>query len=141
MNPLFLPILEKIISTVGNFLDPAKKVEAELAILRLHQDAAFKEIDTALALSKQQNDINLEEAKSESIFKSGWRPFTGWVFGIALLWQYLVKPGVEVGYIFYTGHAVPVPLPTLDNVLWELGFGMLGLGALRTTEKIKGVSK
>lgn len=141
MSPLVFGLLGKVIESVGQFLDPTKKAEAELAILRLHQDAAFKEIDTAVALAKQQNDVNLEESKSESLFKSGWRPFVGWVFGVALLWQYLVKPGVETFYIFYTGHAVPVPLPSLDNVLWELGFGLLGLGALRTTEKIKGVAK
>lgn len=140
MNPLLLTLFGKVVDTVTGFLDPSKKAEAELAILKLQQDAAFKEIDTVLALAKQQNDVNLEEAKSENMFKAGWRPFAGWVFGLALLWQYLAKPGIETIYIFHTGHATPVPLPTLDNVLWELGFGMLGLGTLRTAEKIKGVT-
>ena len=141
MNPLILGILGKVVDTVSNFLDPAKKLEAELAILRLHQDASFKELDVALELSKQQNDVNLEEAKSESFFKSSWRPAIGWVCGSALFFQYLFSPLLQTGYIFYTGHALPVDMPKLDDMLWELLFGMLGLGTLRTVEKIKGVSK
>ena len=37
------------------------------------------------------------------------------------------------------GLKVP-PLPTLDGSLWELLFGMLGLGTLRTIEKARGVA-
>lgn len=141
MNPLLFSLFDKVVDTVAGFLDPTKKAEAELALLKLQQDTAFKEIDVALALAKQQNDVNLEEAKSESFFKSSWRPAIGWICGGALFFQYLFSPLLQTSYIFYTGHSLPVALPTLDNMLWELLFGMLGMGTLRTVEKLKGVNK
>lgn len=140
MNPLLFPLIEKVITTVGNFLDPTKKAEAELALLKLQQDATFKEIDTALSLAKQQNDINQAEATNPSLFVSGWRPFIGWVCGAALCYQYLIRPLAKGFYIAYTGHAFPVEMPGLDDNLWQLLVGMLGLGGFRTFEKVKGVS-
>lgn len=141
MNPLLIGLLDKVIGTVANFIDPTKKAEAELAVLKLQQESEFRAIEAELAASKQQTDINLEEAKSDSLFVSGWRPAIGWVFGTALLWQFILKPGITTVYIFYTGHAVPVTLPGLDDNLWQLGAGMLGLAGFRTFEKVKGVAK
>lgn len=140
MNPLLFGLIDKVIGTVANFLDPTKKAEAELALLKLQQDQVFREIDAELAAAKQQTDINLEEAKNASLFVSGWRPAIGWIFGLALVWQFVLKPGITTVYIFYTGHAVPVVLPGLDDNLWQLGAGMLGLAGFRTFEKVKGVA-
>jgi hypothetical protein len=140
MNPLLFGLLDKVIGTVANLMDPSKKAEAELAILRLQQDAAFKDIDTALALAKQQNDINQAEATNTSLFVSGWRPFIGWVCGAALFYQYLFRPLAKGAYIAYTGHDFPVQMPGLDENLWQLLVGMLGLGGFRTFEKVKGVA-
>lgn len=141
MSPLLIPLIDKVISTVGNFLDPTKKAEAELALLKLQQDATFKEIDTALALAKQQNDINQVEAANSSLFVSGWRPFIGWVCGSALCYQYIVRPIIKGVYVAYTGHDFPVQFPGIDENLWQLMLGMLGLGGFRTYEKVKGVAK
>ena len=140
MNPLLFPLIDKVISTVGNFLDPTKKAEAELALLKLQQDAAFKDIDTALALAKQQNDINQVEAANSSMFVSGWRPFIGWVCGSALCYQYIIRPFAKGIYVAYTGHDFPVMFPGIDENLWQLMLGMLGLGGFRTYEKVKGVA-
>ena len=140
MNPLLFGLLDKVIGTVANFIDPTKKAEAELALLKLQQETAFKDIDAALALAKQQNDINLAEASNSSIFVSGWRPFIGWVCGAAIAYQYLVRPCVKGLYIMYTGHDFPVNLPGLDENLWQLLVAMLGLGGFRTVEKVKGVA-
>lgn len=90
--------------------------------------------------SKAQTGINLEQAKSDRLFVSGARPAAMWVFNLALAWQFLLRPAIETVYIFYTGHAVPVPLPTLDNALWEMGFGLLGLAGLRSWDKKNGVA-
>lgn len=140
MNPLLFGLIDKVVGTVANFLDPAKKAEAELALLKLQQDAVFRQIDAELAAAKQQTDINLEEAKNASLFVSGWRPAIGWLFGVAIGWQFALKPAITTFYIFYTGHAVPVELPGLDDNLWQLGAGMLGLAGFRTFEKVKGVA-
>ena len=71
-------------------------------------------------------------------FQSCWRPAIGWVCALALASQYIVRPLVLWGFTL-TGHSVPV-LPGLDDNLWQLMFGMLGMGTLRTVEKFKGVA-
>jgi hypothetical protein len=118
--------------------DPAQKLAAQQELMKMAIDKELAVMANDTALVKMQTDINLEEAKSDSLFKSGWRPGAGWVFVAALAWQFILRPIIETGFIFYTGHAVPVPLPTLDGMLWELGFGMLGLGSLRKFVKVKG---
>jgi len=86
-----------------------------------------------------QLKVNEAEAQSSSIFVAGWRPFIGWVCGAALLYSYLLVPLV-VWLGFVIGKPVPKP-PTLDANLWELMFGMLGMGALRTYEKVSKLTK
>ena len=52
-----------------------------------------KEIDPnkALELVKLQNEINKVEAQHRSVFVSGWRPFIGWVCGVALAYNFIVR--------------------------------------------------
>lgn len=141
MNPLLLTLLSKVSDTVANFLDPAKKAEAELALLRLQQDAAFKEIDTALAFAKQQNDINALQATNSNIFISGPRPFLMWVGGLGVAWQWIIAPALAFIFPLCTGKPLSTALPTIDpNLLWLLGSLMgLQIGA-RSFEKVKGVA-
>jgi hypothetical protein len=56
----------------------------------------------------------------------------------ALAYQYIVRPLLTWG-LMATGHAIP-PMPGLDDNLWQLLLGMLGLGGLRTVEKLKGAA-
>lgn len=86
----------------------------------------------------EQIEVNKIEAASASVFNSGWRPFIGWVCGTALMFEYVVSPLIVWGAAS-TGHPIPPP-PKLDEVLWQLMFGMLGMGTLRTFEKVKGVA-
>ena len=141
MNPLLLGLLDKVIGTVADFIDPTKKAEAQLAVLKLQQDASFKDIDTALAYAKQQTDINLEEAKSEGLLKSGWRPFIGWIGGVGLAYEWIAVPLGTFAYTTITGHALPVQPPVMDpNLMWLIG-SMLGLNiGARSMEKLKGAS-
>lgn len=108
--------------------DKAQAAAAQLELLK-----ALQEADTS------QNEVNAEEAKSSSIFVAGWRPAIGWVCALALAYQYLLVPlgtwGLDLAHI-----VVPTP-PTLSDDLWQLMFGMLGMGGLRTFEKIKGLGK
>ena len=139
MNPLLFGLLDKVIGTVANFIDPTKKAEAELALLKLQQDAAFKEIDTELAKMKAQTDINLEEAKNPNVFVSGWRPATGWICVVGLGYQWLVVPLVTFVYTLWTGHALPVTPPDMDGNLLMLIGSILGVNIVtRGVEKVKG---
>lgn len=88
---------------------------------------------------KAQTDVNAVEAASNNVFVAGWRPFIGWVGGSALAWQYVLAPFISwVG--FCIGHPLPKP-PTFDGSIYELVFALLGIGGMRTFEKIKGVAK
>ena len=91
------------------------------------------------AWDKQQNDVNAVEAANPNLFVSGWRPFIGWTCGLALAYQYVLAPLV-MWLALTCGLNLSAP-PRLDETLWQLVFAMLGLGGLRTYEKVRGVSK
>jgi hypothetical protein len=86
-----------------------------------------------------QIKVNQEEAKHKSTFVSGWRPFIGWTCGVALSYHFVIQP-LLVFVLNATGQ--PVELPTFDmSSLMTVLMGMLGLGGLRTFEKVKKVTK
>lgn len=72
-----------------------------------------------------------------SFFRSGWRPFAGWVCVSGLLVQIVFIPLV-VGLCSLFGHQVVFPTLDMSSLLTMLG-SMLGLGTLRTAEKLNGV--
>lgn len=102
-------------------------------------DQEKQQLAAAVMIVQGQIDTNKAEAGNASVFVSGWRPFVGWVCGAALAYQYIMRPLVAWGFAI-AGHPLPV-MPGLDDTLWELLFGMLGLGGLRSFEKVKGVAK
>lgn len=97
-------------------------------------DAAQKR---ALALAMSQIDVNKAEASNPKTFVAGWRPFIGWVCGVAFAWQFVVGPVLKFS-LAVLGHQVPLPILDTGPLITVLG-GMLGLGSLRTFEKVKGV--
>ena len=98
-----------------------------------------QQLAAAVMVIQGQLDINKAEAASPSAFTSGWRPGIGWVCALALFFQYIARPLLMwVGLV--SGHSWP-PLPGIDDNLWQLLLGMLGLGGLRTYEKVRGVSQ
>jgi hypothetical protein len=90
------------------------------------------------AWDKSQTDVNAVEAANPNLFVSGWRPFIGWVCGIALAYQYVAAPLLM--WIASSLHIALSAPPKLDGTLWELVFALLGMGGLRTFEKVKGVA-
>jgi len=90
--------------------------------------------------NKAQNAVNAIEARHKSIFVAGWRPFIGWVCGFALLYEFILNP--IAAWIITLSMDVPVYPPVLDTTqLYTVLLGMLGLGGLRTYEKLKGGTK
>ena len=106
--------------------DPAARDAAKLELLKLQQSGE-------LAAMVAQTDINKVEAANPSVFVSGWRPAIGWVCALAMAYQYLIRPFLAAFYPVLT-------FPGLDDNLWQLLAGMLGLGGLRTFEKLNGVA-
>lgn len=120
------------------------KAAAAAAVAQLQTIALQGQLNEEFAqltsVTTAQSDINKVEAANTSVLVSGWRPAIGWVCATALAYTYLVKPLVT-GAALIVGHPVPAPgLPGLDDNLWQLMFGMLGMGALRSFDKVKGVA-
>jgi hypothetical protein len=130
VGPVF-KVIDKLIP------DPAAKAAAQLEILKLNQSAEFKQLDADLEMARNQTDINKEEAKNASIFVSGWRPFIGWSCGFIFCANYIGVPLLAWASGIY-GWPAP-PRLEIGEILPVL-LGMLGLGGLRTAEKIKGAS-
>lgn len=138
MNPLLLSgIFDIGKALIERFLpDPEKKAAAQLELLKMQQSGELAALAATTDLAKAQLAVNEKEAQNASLFVSGWRPAIGWVCALALFYQFILRPlGVFVAQ--YVGHPIPNP-PGLDDTLWQLLFGMLGLGSLRTFEKVKG---
>lgn len=117
------------------FPSQAEKDKAKADLLQMQQNGEFRMFDGLAKSDEGQVLINTEEAKSESIFKSGWRPYIGWVCGGGLSYQLMFRP-------VFSWLAENLwqwkPMPSLDmDTLLPLLFGMLGLGAYRTYEKVK----
>jgi hypothetical protein len=133
MNPLLLgPVLEIGKSLIDRFFpDPADKAKAELDMMVLLQTQDLQRVIAQL-------EVNAKEAASPHLFVAGWRPAVGWCCAAGFLWATIGQPiaawvGVRYGW--------PAP-PAIDTdvLLYVLG-GMLGLGGLRSMEKIKGAAK
>jgi Holin of 3TMs, for gene-transfer release len=93
----------------------------------------------AIAMVQGQLEINKAEAVSPSVFVAGWRPFIGWVCGTACAWNWI---GLSLAkFIAITWFAKTINLNPADvSEMMPVLMGMLGLGGLRTYEKVKGVS-
>ena len=82
-----------------------------------------------------QVEVNKEEAKHRSSFVAGWRPFIGWTCGLALAYHFILQPILT---LVLTISSITVDLPEFDmSSLMTVLMGMLGLGGLRTYEKVK----
>lgn len=125
--PMLGPVLDKLVSMIP---DPAAREKAK-------SEYMAQMLAVFAAADQQQNETNKAEAASGSLFVAGWRPFVGWVCGAALAFQYLVRPILTAAASVF--HAPDFVLPSLDDNLWQLMLGMLGMGGLRTFEKLNGV--
>lgn len=95
------------------------------------------QLAAAVSLVQGQMEINKVEAASPSVFTSGWRPFIGWVCGTACAWNWLGLPIAKFG-LAVAGHSLSLSPADLSE-MWPLLMGMLGLGGLRTYERVRGV--
>jgi hypothetical protein len=115
--------------------DPAAKAQALLELKRLEQTGELAVLAAETELAKGQQAINLEEAKSENLFVSGWRPFIGWVCGAAFAYHFIMQPLLAFSMSSF-GHKVDLPIFDMD-ALFTVLLGMLGLGGMRSFDKFK----
>ena len=121
------------IELVGNVLDALFTSDKE----RLDKKAVLARIAQQPTLV--QGEINKIEAAHKSVFVVGWRPFIGWVCGLALFYNFIARD-LMVWALALTGGDVPPPPLHLD-VLTTILYALLGLGGMRTFEKLQGHAK
>lgn len=136
VGDLIAGLLGKVLDRV--YPDPTQKAQIALELEKMKQAGDFRELDAALQQAQMQADVNKVEAASTDRFVAGWRPFIGWVCGSALAWHYIGRP-VAGWVLLVTNHPADIPAVELGDLIVIL-LGMLGLGGLRTTEKLKGAA-
>ena len=122
------------VESVGNVLDKLFTSKDEKLT---HEEVRMR---LMLKPGIAQVELNKLEAQHRSRFVAGWRPFIGWVCGIALAYNFIARD--IIAWILKMNYPLLDPPPELamEHLLTVL-MGMLGLGGLRTYEKIKGKAK
>ena len=128
-----LKIVDKVIP------DPQAKAQAAFQLAQMRDTQEARDLDAQLKQQQMQVDINKIEATSDSKFKSWPRPFVMWVCGGAFAYSTVLEPIMRfIATVFYgyTG-----TYPVIDTAItFQLLIMLLGLGTMRTTEKIKGAA-
>lgn len=125
--------IEKPIEAVGNVFDELftsdeERAKADFVMARLKQQPHIL-----------QAEINKMEAQHRSVFVAGWRPAVGWICAAALAWHFIIYDLLNwVAVVFE--HPVPPELTGTEQLITVL-LALLGLGGLRTFEKLNKVSK
>ena len=126
-----LGLVDKFIGKFVKDKDLAAKLQAE---------ARSEEFKGELSLLTGQMEVNKVEAAHKSLFVAGWRPAVGWVCVIAMGYAYVLSPLMI--FVVTLIMDVPPEFPELNiSALMPVLMGILGLGAMRTAEKFKGVQR
>jgi len=89
-----------------------------------------------------QLEINKIQATHKTVFVAGWRPFIGWVCGLALFYNFIARDMMVWALALTTADTPPPPPPPLHlDVLTTILYALLGLGGMRTFEKLQGRAK
>ena len=131
---------------ISSIIDSVGKVAGDLITTdkeKMQLEIENRKLDQAIDIAQIQ--VNKEEAKSASLFVSGWRPAVGWIGAAALAYQFLAYPLLGWGWKWLQAmNYVPAemsPPPLLDaEQLWVMLSGILGIAGMRTFEKQKGVA-
>ena len=111
--------------------DPTQQAQARLELFKLQQSGELQQIVGQL-------EINKAEAQHPSVFVSGWRPAVGWVCVAACAWNWVGLPVAKLALVLAEVN-IPLEAASLTEMLPVL-FGLLGIGGLRTIEKINNVA-
>jgi hypothetical protein len=137
-------VLSKILS--GGLVDSVGKIVDDLHVSEEEkQQAKAKLIELENQVKLKQMDINLADAQSKAggisgMLQRSWRPLIGMSCALAIFWEFVLSKFI----LFICGlfQYEVVNIPELDmGTLMPLVMSLLGMGALRTFEKTKGISK
>lgn len=130
-------MLSQLIAPVSGLLD--KFIEDKDTKNKLAHEISTMAERHAQELAKGQLEVNKVEAAHKNMFVAGWRPAVGWVCVAGMAGNFIIIPLANFA-LAISGSATAVPLIALSEMMPVL-MGMLGLGAMRTVEKAKGVQR
>lgn len=130
-------MIESLIGPIAALLD--KFIEDKDQKNVLAQQLATMSERHAQELAKGQIEVNKVEASSSSLFVSGWRPAVGWVCVLGMAGNFIIIPLANF-VLALSDSNITIPLVDTATMMPVL-MGMLGLGAMRSAEKIKKVSR
>ena len=139
MNPLVISgLFSAAQSLIERFFpDKEKQAAAQLELLKMQQNGDLAQLAADTDLAKLQIQTNIEEAKSTNWWVAGWRPAIGWVCGAGLAYAALVEPFARFAAKVWFGYTGDFPIINSELTM-QILMGMLGLGAMRSVEKVKG---
>ena len=133
-----MSIVASLVGPVSGLLD--KFIEDKDQKNAIAHEIATLDTKQAHEANMGQIEILKAEASHRSVFVAGWRPFLGWCLSFAMAWHFVLAP-VTMFVCSYAGVSIPeLPVFDMDSLMTVL-MGMLGLGGLRTVEKVKGITK
>ncbi len=132
-----IPIVTALLPALGTLIDRLipDRAAAEKAKAEMEQQLVSAANQAALA----QVEVNKIEAAHSSVFVAGWRPSIGWVCAAGLAWAFVMAP-IASWALVVLGIKAELPAIHTDYLL-ELVLAMLGIGGLRTFEKLRGVAR
>lgn len=136
MWPQLIPLLGGLLDRL--FPDPQAAADAKVKVMEMAQRGELAQLDADVKLASGQLAVNQAEAASNSLFVSGWRPAVGWCCAFAFGFKFIGGP-LLVFVAQLLGHQVTLPEFDFTEMSTIL-LGMLGLGGLRTVEKVKKVA-
>ena len=126
-------MIDKLIEPISKILD---KFVADKDLKAKLQHELNTELHKA---NMAQLEVNKVEAAHKNMFVAGWRPFVGWCCASALAYHFILQP-ILVFVLSISGYQVALPEFDMSSLMTVL-LGMLGLGGMRTLEKVQKVSR
>jgi hypothetical protein len=132
-----IPVVTALLPALGTLID--RLIPDRAAAERAKAEMKQQLVTAANAAALAQVEVNKVEAAHSSVFVAGWRPSIGWVCAAGLAWAFVLAP-VASWALMVLGIKAELPAIQFDH-LFELVLAMLGIGGLRTFEKMRGVAR
>jgi len=126
-----------VVRAVGDSLDKLftsddERNEKRLELAKAERDFSLSALTLLEKSDEKQADVNIEEVRTGSVFMAGWRPAIGWIGVLALAYQFVAYP-----FLLWLNVSQNPPPPLDAGVLFSMVTGMLGIGAMRSFDKMQ----
>ncbi len=132
-----IPVITALLPALGTLID--RLIPDRAAAERAKAEMEQQLVTAANAAAMAQVEVNKVEAAHSNVFVAGWRPSIGWVCAAGLAWAFVLAP-IASWALVVLGIRAELPAIQFDH-LFELVLAMLGIGGLRTFEKLRGVAR